>query len=85
MNNSEGKSMNTATTVRGLMPLKVQFRAKELGVHETCLEADHSGACELCKIVMFEAFDHYYGHAESSEDALMMILSDILLDREALS
>lgn len=83
MENNERESVKTFTMSKAMMPLRVQFRAQELGIHERCLEVDHEGACETCKIVMFEVFEQYYGHAESSEDAMIMILSDIIRDREA--
>ena len=73
-----------STVVKWLMPLKVQYKAKELGVHEECIESDLMGSCVECIDLMNEAFDHYYSHAENSDDALMMILSDILEDTEAL-
>lgn len=63
-------------------PQKVLDLALDLGVHESCVEADLEGACSQCITLFHAAFDTYYGHADNANDALMMILSDILEDKD---
>lgn len=64
-----------------VMPQKVLNLAYDLGVHEECVHADACGSCEECVILFNVAFDSFYGEAENSDQALMMILNDILEDR----
>lgn len=62
-------------------PQKVLDLAQDLGVHPECVEADYEESCARCADIFHTVFDTFYGHAENSTDALMMILSDILDDR----
>lgn len=65
------------------MPLKVLNQARSLGVHESCIERDLEGACEDCSIIFHIVLDTFYGHASNANDALMMILSDIMKDKDS--
>lgn len=77
--------MNTTENVTQLMPQKVLNLAYDLGAHGDCVEADLVGACSMCTSIFHQAFDHFYGHLKNADDALMMIINDILKDRTDLN
>lgn len=65
-----------------LMPQRVVSMAFDLGVHESCVEADWEGSCEKCRNIFLFAFDSFYSLADNADEALMMIINDILEDRD---
>lgn len=75
--------MSVMTDARQTTPSKVLERAREQGVHEKCIEADHRGACASCVLIIQEVFDHFYGHVSTPEEALDLILIDLLNDLES--
>lgn len=64
------------------IPQKVVNLAYELGVHAECVEADFHGSCSACVSIFHVALDTFYGKADNANDALMMILSDIMEDKD---
>lgn len=70
----------TANAIRHT-PQKVLSLAQDLGVHPECVEVDYEESCEKCANIFHTAFDAFYGQAETSIDAMMMIINDVLDDR----
>lgn len=79
--NEKGQIVSLTKNDTRYIPQKVVDLALDLGVHPECVEADYEESCERCANIFHTAFDAFYGHAENSTDAMMMILSDILDDR----
>lgn len=77
------KIVNLTRTDANYTPQKVLELAVDLGVHLDCLEADWEGACSSCASIIHASFDAFYGEAENANDALMMILNDIMEDHDS--
>ena len=76
--------LRSSDTVR-YTPKRVTDLALELGAHPTCVELDFEEACSQCSALVHAALDTIYGHAANSTEALMMIINDILDDKDPLT
>lgn len=73
---------NMISSDTAMIPQRVVTKALELGAHEDCIEADWDGSCDSCRLAFLTAFDSFYSMADNADEALMMIINDILEDRD---
>lgn len=73
--------MSLMTDAGKMTPRRVLRRAAELGVHADCIAADFDGSCQSCVELVHNVFNEFYGHAKSADEALQLIIDDILTDR----
>jgi hypothetical protein len=70
------------TDVSRTTPRRVLRRAAELGTHADCVASGIDGACDSCVEFIHESFKEFYGHVDTAEEALILIVKDILEDRK---
>lgn len=67
------------TTNNGI-PKRVLRKALQLGIHNDCIVAGVTGACDICLANISLAFDFYYGSLGTTEDVMRAILVDLQAD-----
>lgn len=62
------------------IPDAILVKARTMGVHNDCMVAGPSGACEECTKILMGLMHQAYGHLPTGKDVLKAVARDLLAE-----